>query len=303
MWTSIVRSGSIDSSSWEIAGIADSSPARRNDRAAGSSVSLRPGPEMATSSPTSARRAQSVAAPSSWSTTSRVSSSRSGSKARGVKVRIGARSPVASSNWLPVHVGNSIPSAPRGGQQETNTRCRRFDRESGEFLSPEHDAQHALAERCLRAHLDTAERRRFPRRMRWSWEAASSEVTDLHAGIRGPGVPRIGTWSTMSLQPVKPASLCDPSHNGFDADWPQRQSVTRLRVSSTVPSARVTSMPPVTQSGPSGMAATSTRKVWLDRLVVDGVAQRPGGTPLDHRHRLGSDPAVARSWRPSSTRW
>ena len=63
--------------------------------------------------------------------------------------------------------------------------------------------------------------------------------------------PETAGSRSASERSRKSISRCVPSQSGLICEWPQRQSVTRLRVSNGCPSERTTGMPPVTHSDPA----------------------------------------------------
>lgn len=99
-----------------MAGSADSSPARRNDRADGSISYPRPVPEIAARSPGVTEPAHAESGPCPWRTISTSSSSESGSNRRGVSVRMTGRLSSLFRNSLPLQVGTSS-SAPSAGSR------------------------------------------------------------------------------------------------------------------------------------------------------------------------------------------
>ena len=119
MSTSTSASGGSARRSMEMAGSADSSPASRNERAAGSISYPRPVPETAARSPALAVSAHAERIPFPWRTTSISSSSGPGLKESGVSVRIVGRVPSANRNSFPAHVGRTTSVGSPGSRTRT----------------------------------------------------------------------------------------------------------------------------------------------------------------------------------------
>jgi hypothetical protein len=102
-----------------MAGSADSSPASRNERTAGSISYPRPVPETATRSPALAVSAHAERIPFPCRTTSTSSSSEPGLNRSGVSVRIVGRLPSANRNSFPAHVGRTTSVGSPGSRTRT----------------------------------------------------------------------------------------------------------------------------------------------------------------------------------------
>ena len=119
MSTCTSASGGSVRRSMQMAGSADSSPASRNERTAGSISYPRPVPETATRSPDLAVSVHAERIPFPCRTTSTSSSSGPGLNQSGVSVRMVGRLPSANRNSFPAHVGRTTSVGSPGSRTRT----------------------------------------------------------------------------------------------------------------------------------------------------------------------------------------